>query len=135
MHVVKKKRTEHLMFELYILLHHNIIRFCRRRDLSLEDSGALVDSVKVGRAGVDVLSLKDSCALVDSVEGGRAGVDVLSLEDSGALVDSVEGGRAGVKGSGSDVTARINPFGLSFFLLSFPPAFCFYFLLSCMCEI
>ena len=44
------------------------------------------------------------------------------------LVDAVEVGGAGVMElflSGSDVTARMNPFGLSFFLFSLPLGFCF----------
>ena len=38
--------------------------------------------------------------------------------------EEVAGGRDSLH-SGSDVTARMNPFGFSFFLFSFPPAFCF----------
>ena len=34
------------------------------------------------------------------------------------------GGETGVFVFGSDVTARMNPFGFSFFLFSFPPRFC-----------
>ena len=50
-------------------------------------------------------------------------------EERATVVESVHseevaGGRDSLH-SGSDITERMNPFGFSFFLFSFPPAFCF----------